>query len=108
MLAVGFLTFSANAEAARKLEGMRYATARSLVLSYGWKPFRTECGGGASSTTCAQYPELGYCQLTGQGFCTMTFVKPERCLILTTSESPPGQGYTVVTDVLFRKGSCPS
>jgi hypothetical protein len=86
---------------------MNYADARILVLSYGWKPFRSQCGGAASPATCARYPELRYCQLTGQGLCTMTFAKPDRCLILTTAESPPGQGYTAVTDVFFREGSCP-
>jgi hypothetical protein len=92
-----------------KLEGMHYDKARAVILGYGWKPFPGECGGPpVEKSTCARYPELGYCQGTGRGFCGMTFSKGDRCLHLTTVESPPGQGgYTVVYEVHFGRGSCP-
>ena len=90
-----------------KLEGMDYDKARTVVLGYGWKPFRRGCGGLANESTCARYPEVGYCQGTGRGFCGMTFTKESRCLYLTTVESPPGQGgYTVIYDVRFSRGLC--
>lgn len=91
-----------------KLEGMDYDQARTVILGYGWKPFPRGCGGLVDESTCVRYPELGYCQGTGRGFCGMTFMKGGRCLYLTTVESPPGQGgYTVVYEVHFGRGSCP-
>ena len=54
-----------------------------------------------------RYPELGYCQGTGRGFCGMKFSKPDRCLFLTTVESPPGQGYTVIFEAGVSRGACP-
>ena len=91
-----------------KLEGMDYDKARAVILGYGWKPFPGECAGPPiDKSICGFYPELGYCQGTGRGYCGMTFAKENRCLILTTVESPPGRGgYTVITDVFFRPGPC--
>ena len=91
-----------------KLEGMEYGKARSVILGYGWKPFPRECGGpSVKKSTCARFPELEYCQGIGRGFCGMTFTKGNRCLSLTTVESPPGQGgYTVVHDVAFAQRAC--
>jgi len=51
-----------------KLEGMDYDKARTVILGYGWKPFPRGCGGLVDASTCARYPELGYCQGTGRGF----------------------------------------
>lgn len=91
-----------------KLEGMKYDEARLVIMGFGWTPFPSECGGPpVDEGTCARYPELGYCQGNGRGFCSMAFAKPDRCLLLTTVESPPGQGgYTVILDVGFHRGSC--
>lgn len=91
-----------------RLEGMAYDEARSVILDYGWTPFPGECGGPpVTESTCARYPELGYCQGNGRGFCGMTFMKANRCLYLTTVESPPGGGgYTVVYGVRFVRESC--
>lgn len=91
-----------------KLEGMDYEKARAVILGYGWKPFPRGCGGLADEATCARYPELGYCQGTGRGFCGMTYMKKDRCLFLTTVESPPGRGeYTIVYEVHFGREPCP-
>lgn len=92
-----------------RLEGMNYDEAKSIIIGFGWKPFVTECGGPpVDHATCARYPELGYCQGVERGFCGMTFTKADRCLHVTTVESPPGQGgYTVVYRVHFSRGACP-
>lgn len=91
-----------------KLEGMNYDEARSIITGFGWKPFATECGGPpVDQATCARYPELGYCQGNGRGFCGMTFAKADRCLYVTTVESPPGAGrYTIIYNVRFDRGAC--
>ena len=100
-------TAAARPRNAANLEDMEYDEARAIILGYGWRPFPGECQGAVDRSTCALYPELGYCQLTHRGYCTMTFAKDNRCLILTTVESPPGQGgYTVVVDVFFRRRPC--
>lgn len=91
-----------------KLEGMNYDEARSVVIGFGWKPFATECGGPpVDKATCTRYPELGYCQGNGRGFCGLTFAKAHRCLYLTTVESPPGVGAsTIIYNVRFDRGAC--
>jgi len=109
LLATGNPAVAASATRPARLEGMDYDTARSVILGFGWTPFPGGCGGPpVHEATCARYPELGYCQGNGRGFCGMTFTKPDRCLYLTTVEAPPGQGfgYTVVYDVHFARRSC--
>lgn len=89
-----------------KLEGMNYDKARAIILSYGWKPFAGQCLG--EEVTCKRYPELHYCQGVSPGYCDMKFAKENRCLILTTLETPPGTtgDDTWVKDVTFHRGAC--
>lgn len=91
-----------------KLEGMQYDKARAVILAYGWKPFKRGCQWPEQSV-CARYPELGACQMVSPGACGMTFSKGNRCLFIATLEAPPGTAKddTWVTDVTFRRGSCP-
>ena len=90
-----------------KLEDMAYDEARAVILGHGWKAFPDKCGGPpVDAATCARYPELGYCQGTGRGQCGMKFTKADRCLFLSTVESPPGGGYTVITEAIVAHGPC--
>lgn len=91
-----------------RLEGQDYNKARAQILKFGWTPVKGECiGPGVSSQICARYPELDICRFTGNGACTMTFSRPRRCLVITTTESPPGTGgSTVVRDVTFLGQPC--
>lgn len=91
---------------APKLEGMAYDKARAVILRYGWKPFPRGCGWPEKSV-CTRYPELTACQGISPGYCGMTFVKDERCLFVTTLESPPGGDDTWIVQVTFRHGPCP-
>lgn len=101
--------YGPNKPNAVKLEEMHYPKARAAILRHGWKPFRDECGGPpVDEATCARYPELGYCQGTGRGQCGMKFTKKDRCLFLTTVESPPGRGYTVIIEARVGYGLCPT
>ena len=97
-----------STSAPARLEGMDYDNARSVILGYGWTPSPGECGGPpVDESTCARYPELRYCQGTGLGFCSMVFMRTDRCLYVTTVESPPGRGgYTAVHYVRFRRRPC--
>ena len=93
-----------------KLEGMDYVSARKVILRYGWKPLPGNCGGGgAGNLTCSTYPEIGNCSGSGDGFCDMTFARPNRCLIVVTVGGAPDakkQGEPVVRDVQFRRENC--
>ena len=93
-----------------KLEGKDYLTARKAILSYGWTPLQGDCsGGGTDNDTCATYPEIGNCSGTGVGFCDMTFVRRDRCLIVVTVGGEPKatrRGEPKVRDVQFRRGPC--
>jgi hypothetical protein len=108
LLVVGNPVLAGSAMRPARLEGMDYDHARSVILGYGWTPFRDECGGiTVTESTCARYPELRYCSGTGRGFCAMKFTKADRCLYLTTVESPPGcGGYTIIHHVQFRRSAC--
>jgi hypothetical protein len=92
------------------LEGMDYVSARKVILGYGWQPLPGNCGGGgASNLTCSTYPEIGNCSGSGVGFCDMTFVRPNRCLVVVTVGGAPDakkHGESVVRDVQFRRGTC--
>ena len=93
-----------------KLEGMSYTHARPIILKFGWKPLRGNCGGGgATDTICKEYPEVGNCSGTGMAFCDMTFVRRARCLTVITAGGPPDTDeheHAVVRDVLFGPGPC--
>lgn len=107
LLVTGYPGVAGSVTTPARLEGMDYDNARSVILGFGWTPFPGQCGGPpVDEPTCARYPELRYCQGNGRGFCSMTFMKADRCLTLTTVESPPGQGYTIVLHVQFDRGSC--
>ena len=97
----------ARSAKASNLEGMDYDRARSLILSYGWTPFRGDCN-GVDENTCARYPEVGNCQMVSPGYCDMSFTKDKRCLIVVTLESPPGasRGETWVKNVTFLRMPC--
>lgn len=100
-----------NVRSPTRLEGMEYLQARSIVLGYGWEPLPGVChGGGASDQTCAQYPEIVNCSGIDPGFCHMTFVRRNRCLVLvTTGGAPQGSpGDTTVRQVTFRRAPCPN
>ena len=113
-LSLGFVLLEASsATAARpsspsvRLEGMDYEKARAIVQGFGWRPYSTKCGGPpVDDQTCARYPELGYCQGNGRGFCHTTFARRGRCLSLLTVESPPGKGYTIIYRVDFSRAPC--
>jgi hypothetical protein len=95
---------------AGKLEGMDYRKARTRIVALGWQPLSGDCGGGGTSDTlCRQYPEIGNCSGSGVGYCDMTFIKADRCLlVLTTGGAPQSRagGGAIVHDVTFSRGKC--
>ena len=94
-----------------KLEGMEYLEARKVILGYGWRPSNGDCGGpDVDEQTCAKYPEIDHCTGVGIGLCGMEFVRRDRCLILITIGGAPQDqpGDTLVRDVTFLRGPCPS
>ena len=91
-----------------RLEGMPYAKARSLILSYGWRPVSGSCG-GASNDTCENFPEVGNCSGTGLGFCDMSFARRNRCLVVVTVGGEPrirNRREPTVRDLQFRTRPC--
>ena len=108
LLATGNPAAAGSVAAPARLEGMDYDNARVVILGYGWTPFPGQCAGPpVDESTCERYPELRYCQGNGRGFCTMIFMKANRCLSVGTVESPPGRGgYTIVHAVHFSRRSC--
>ena len=108
MAALFLLPKSAPAAKPTKLEGMVYVKARPVILGYGWKPLHGDCG-GADKATCANYPEVGNCSAGGYGFCDMTFIRRNRCLVVVTVGGEPQtnkRGEPVVHDVQFRVSPC--
>jgi hypothetical protein len=89
-----------------KLEGMGYLKARSIILSYGWKPLLGHCE--ADESACDRYPEIEACSCCGTAPCAMVFVKQNRCLGVGTIGGPPQpeEADAVVTDVRFMRGHC--
>lgn len=78
-------------------------------MSMGWKPVLGHCGGGgAGEDTCRVYPEVGYCALTGYGYCSMDFQRRNRCLAILTRGGPPrgAPGEPTVHEVIFSKAPC--
>jgi hypothetical protein len=112
-LAVLLVWQPAWAEASKrpaKLEGMEYLAARKVVLGFGWRPLAGHCSGAdLSAETCAKFPEVGNCTGVGAGFCDMTFVRRDRCLVLVTIGGAPQNkpGDTLVRDVTFSRAPCP-
>lgn len=96
-------------EAPVRLEHLSYLKARKIILHYNWMPLRGGCSGGdTSATICSNFPEIGNCSGSDEGFCDMTFVKPGRCLTVVTIGGAPRKGRSepVVRDVQFSKGHC--
>ena len=96
----------------RRLEGMDYNEARSIVVGdHGWAPRAGACESvGVAEETCAAYPETASCAGTGVGPCVMVFSRPGRCLFIRTIGGPPTpeiDGEPAVDEVTFTKGDCP-
>ncbi len=97
---------SADSAKSAKLEGMPYPRARRIILGYGWRALPGNCsGGGTTKGVCTRFPELGNCAGTGLGYCDMTFVRRQKCLMLVTTGGPPSDD-TIVRDVTFSPAPC--
>jgi len=93
---------------ALKLEGMNYHSARNIILSYGWSPLLSPCE-QISSNTCSQFPEIGSCSGVDPGYCSMVFIKKDRCLYVVTVGGEPEadrDGETRIKTVTFRSSPC--
>jgi hypothetical protein len=93
-----------------KLEGSSYLAARRTILALGWRPLDGACsGGGISDFTCRAFPEVGNCSGSGSGYCDMTFVRKDRCLVVVTVGGVPSVSNNrepVVRDIVFSQGPC--
>ena len=111
MACVGLLSAQAAPAKPIKLEGMEYLAAQKIILGYGWKPVKGDFeGGGATSQTCAQFPELDNCECCGVGHCDMLFDKPDQCLtlrVITIGGPPqPQPADTEIDSLDFHHGAC--
>jgi hypothetical protein len=102
--------YGANAAApgsrAPRLEGMTYAAARRIILSYGWRPAPGPCGGLVSASVCARFPEIEACSCCDRAPCALLFIRGNRCLTVGTEGDWPDSRSTYVTDVSFRRHHC--
>jgi hypothetical protein len=90
-------------------EYLDYVAARGIILEYGWHPLGGPCEGFVEDATCHAFPEIGYCQGTGRGFCDMNFDRNGHCVLVITSGGPPKGGEpgdTRVEDVSIGTGPC--
>ena len=90
---------------AKKLENGYYASAREIILRNGWKPLGGICE-GVLADTCAKFPEIDVCSGVYPGYCDLKFFRRNRCLFVLTIGGWPGDKYTQVKDVTFRRGRC--
>jgi hypothetical protein len=92
-----------------KLDHMDYYFAREKILAAGWKPLIGGCNRFIQET-CAHFPEVDVCSGVAPGYCSMVFVKEERCLYVGTSGGEPQAdvkyGDTHIDDVTFRPAPC--
>ena len=106
--------FAAGAQAASsgeqpmKLEHMDYSQARKIILRQGWKPLTGGCR-DPSQTTCDHFPEIDICSSVWPAPCAMSFVRQDKCLLVTTSGGEPVDdmpGDTHVEYVTVDDGPC--
>lgn len=102
--------YARSAQKTTRLEGMDYLEARKTILRFGWAPLPGGCsGGGASAKLCGAYPEIGNCTGTGIGYCDMTFIRRDQCLLIVTVGGAPGttkRHQPTVQGVHFGPGPC--
>lgn len=91
----------------RRLEGMSYIEARSIILHLGWTPINGTCV-LVSANECSAFPEIQSCSGVGQGECALAFAKASKCLYVVTygGEPSPSSRDTIVTSVSFRRTPC--